>query len=323
MSNPPVPSPANPAATAPAVAPYNFLRPPRISRDRRATLEGLYTRFATSFQAQLSSRLRSPADVVLTAVDQATFGEFMLSLAAPCAAFVFDMGNGSEGLLNMGTDFSMFIVDRLFGGPGEVQEVDRTLTQLERLVVKGITDRTLALLGEAWREHMAFEPVVVAFESQPEALQIANQEDNVLVTHLAVHAGAFTGTVSICIPLLALEPFLQEKPMVVRQSVRSTAAEQAESRSRIESSLRVAHVPVTARFPIVHLRARDVATLAVGQVIRTGYAPDVPLEVHVNGRRRFLGAPGHVRRTVGIRVTQVCPTGQAEPNGRATRAKVV
>jgi flagellar motor switch protein FliM len=323
MSSPEMPIPGKPAAPAASVAPYNFLRPPRISRDRRATLEALYGRFAASFQAQLSSRLRSPADVVLTAVDQATFGEYILSLPTPCAAFVFELGNGTEGVLNMGTDFSMFIVDRLFGGPGEVHEVDRTLTQLERLVVKGVTDRTLILLGEAWRDHMAFEPVLVAFESLPEVLQIANQEDNVLVTHLAVHAGAFSGTVSVCIPLLALEPFLQEKPMAVRQTARATDAERAESRSRIESSLRVAHVPVTARFPLVHLRARDVATLTVGQVIRTGFAPDVPLEVHVNGRRRFLGAPGHVRRTVGIRITQVCPTGQAEPNGRATRAKVV
>ena len=44
-------------------------------------------------------------------------------------------------------------------------------------------------------------------------------------------------------------------------------------------------------------QARDVAALRVGQVIHTGYSLDVPLEVHVNGRRRFLGLPGRLTRS--------------------------
>ena len=38
--------PAVPAPAGPEILPYNFLRPPRISRDRRATLEGIHNRFA-------------------------------------------------------------------------------------------------------------------------------------------------------------------------------------------------------------------------------------------------------------------------------------
>jgi flagellar motor switch protein FliM len=42
------------------VVSYNFLRPPRIAKDRRVQLESIYARFALSLQSMLSSRLRTP-----------------------------------------------------------------------------------------------------------------------------------------------------------------------------------------------------------------------------------------------------------------------
>lgn len=315
------------AAPAPSVEvlPYNFLRPPRISRDRRATLGGIYGRFAVAMQGLLSSRLRLPMDVVVGSVEQATFGEFLLSMGNPCAAFVFDLGDGqqSQGVLDMSTELSLYIVDRMFGGPGEVRSADRPLTQLERLLLKSIADRALGFLGEVWHDYLPLDPVQTGFEAVPDALQIASKEDNVLVANIDVRGGQFAGLMTVCMPLHALELFLQEKPAAVRQAARANPAEQAANRTNLEASLRVANLPVAARFPIFTMRARDVAALSVGQVIHTGFPLDVPIEVQVNGRRRFLGVPGQVRGGMGIRVTTVLPAGQAEPKERAMRARVV
>ena len=60
------------------VVPYNFSRPPRVSKDRRANLESIYTRFALSLQALLASLLRAPLDVVVGSVEQAMFSEYIL-----------------------------------------------------------------------------------------------------------------------------------------------------------------------------------------------------------------------------------------------------
>ena len=317
--------PAAPPTAQVEVVPYNFLRPPRISRDRRATIEGIYGRFAVALQALLSSRLRLPMDVVVGSVEQATFGEFLLSMGNPCAAFVFDLGDGhnSQGVMDFSAELSLYLVDRMFGGPGEVRPADRPLTQLERLLVKQFADRALGFLGEVWQDFLPFSPVQTGFESVPDALQIANKEDNVLVANIDVRGGQFAGLMTVCVPLHALELFLQEKPAAVRQTAKVNPVEQAQQRMNLESSLRVAALPVTARFPVFSLRAGDVAKLAVGQVIHTSFPLDVPLEVHVNGRRRFLGVPGQLRRGMGVRITNVLPSGQAEPKERAARARVV
>src|SRR5690349_24043167 len=111
---------------------YNFSRPPRVSRDRRGTLESIYARFALSVQALLSSLLRTPMDVVFNGVEQAMFSEYVLSLGTPCASFTFEVGPrvGGEGALDLSTEFAFHLVDRLFGGTGDTPSLARPLTPL-------------------------------------------------------------------------------------------------------------------------------------------------------------------------------------------------
>lgn len=312
-----------PARQMPDAETYNFLRPHRISKDRRSTLDVIYQRFAVALQALLSSRLRHVTDVSVASVEQATFAEFIMSLSTPCSAFVFDLGDpqGIQGVLDIGTDLAYHLIDRMFGGPGQSRDVGRPLTALERLVLKGVVDHALGFFGEAWHDHIKFAPAQVGFESLPDQLSVASREDNVLVANVEVKSGGFSGLLTVCVPLLALETFLQEKRTTTGRA-RVSDADRAQSRVQIDATLRNAHVTVTAQFPPFLLRARDVAALVPGQVIHTGFALDVPVEVHVRGRRRFLGMPGQVRRSTGVRISHVIPAAQAESKARV-RARVV
>ena len=318
-------TPAAPAETAIEVIPYNFLRPPRIARDRQALLNGIYQRVAVSLQALFSSRLRTPVDVVLSSVEQATFAEFIFSLASPCAAYVHDLGDkvGGKGVLDMGTDLSYYLIDRLFGGPGENQDMKRPLTILERTVVGGAADRIWGLVQEAWADHLAFTPGYSGFESSPDALQIANREDNVLVANIEVRAGSFAGLITMCVPLLSLESFLQEKPTRHFHNIKSTPAERDATRRTIELSLRGSQLELKARFPLFQLKARDVGRLEVGQVIHTGHPYDVPVEVYVRGQRRFVGTLGQSRRYVGLRITHQLHHQRPEGTPRSSRGRLV
>ncbi len=315
------------AAPEPAVEviPYNFLRPPRIAKDRQALLNGIYQRIGVSLQSLFSSRLRTAVDVTLASVEQATFAEFIFSLATPCAAYIYDLGDkiGGQGVLDLGTEFSYFLVDRLFGGPGEAHELKRPLTVLERTVVRGMSDKVMAIVQDAWADHLAFDPAYAGFESSPDALQVANREDNVLVSNIEVRTGPFSGLITMCVPLLALEGFLQEKPTRHFHSVKSSQAERDAARNTIEEALRASKLEVRARFPLFYLRAREVSRLEVGQVIHTGHPSDVPVELHVRGQRRFLGALGQSRQYVGLRVTQPLPSHRHEGAPRASRGRLV
>ncbi|MEP6571534.1 MAG: FliM/FliN family flagellar motor switch protein [Gemmatimonadota bacterium] len=318
-------APAVPQAAAADVIPYNFLRPPRISKDRQALLDGIYARLALSLQALFSSRLRAPVDVILSSVEQATFAEFIFSLANPCAAYIYELGEkaGGQGVIDLGIDLAYHIVDRLFGGPGETQDVKRPLTHLERMVVKGMADRVFGLLAESWHDYLTIVPEYSGFESAPDVLQIANREDNVLVANVEVRSATFSGLMTICLPLLSLEAFLQEKPTRYSHNNRASAHERAIGKTMVEQTLRATRLELTAKFPPFMLRARDVAALTVGQVVHTGHPCDVPIEVHVRGRRRFLGALGQSRRYMGLKITHVLADARHEAAARTSRGRVV
>lgn len=317
-------APAAPEQTV-EVIPYNFLRPPRIAKDRQALLNGIYQRLAVSLQAVFSSRLRSSVDVVLSSVEQATFAEFIFSLASPCAAYVHDLGDkvGGQGVIDMGSDLSYYLIDRLFGGPGEAPDLKRPLTQLERTVVRGVADKVWGLAAEAWADHLTFAPSYVGFESSPDALQIANREDNVLVANIEVKSGGFAGLITMCVPLLSLETFLQEKPTRHFHNVKSSPAEREQTRRMIEGLLRISQLELKARFPLFQLKARDVGKLEVGQVIHTGHPYDVPVELYVRGQRRFVGTLGQSRKYVGLRITQQLHSQRPDATPRSSRGRLV
>ncbi len=310
------------APKGPDVQPYNFLRPPRISKERRAIIEAIHARFALNLQSFLSSRLRQSTDVTITSVEQATFAEFVFSLGNPCASFIFRLGDatGTQAALDLGTDLAYHIVDRLFGGPGESRDVRRPLTSLEQMVVKGIAERSMAMLRDAWGDYLPMQPSYAGFESTPETLQIASREDNVLVANIEVRSTGCNGIFTICTPLLAFEAFLQEKsgPVVGQQRGSNPGGRQL-----VERNLRRVLVPVLARFPSFRLRARDVAALRVGQVIHTGQALDTAIDVLVNGRRRFAGGLGQSRGFLGVRISATIADAPADGKTNAPRGRVL
>ena len=298
---------------------YNFLRPPRITRDRQGTLEAIYSRFAVLLQTMLSSRLRTATDVMVSSVEQATFSEFQFSLANPCAAFFFELAEGSDefAAMDLGTDMAFYLVDRLFGGPGESAGIERAITPLERLVVRGIAEKILELFGEAWSEHLPFKPVDPVFEATPESLQIANEQDNVLVGNLEVKSGSFAGWISTCIPLTALEHFLQEKPSRSLQAKTRNADRRSETRAIVESVIRTIRVPVAARFPEFSLKSTDIARLAPGRTIMTGHTLSAQVEMQVCGHPYLKGAVGKAQNFIGLRITE-----QSKARNRGFSARI-
>jgi flagellar motor switch protein FliM len=306
------------------VVPYNFSRPPRVSKDRRANLESIYTRFALSLQALLASLLRQPLDVVIGSVEQAMFSEYILSLGTPCASFVFDMGDrmGTQGTIDLSTDFAFHLVDRLFGGPGDPQALQRPLTLLEQAVVRNVTERALGLLREAWQDNLAMSPRVVGFESNPEMLQITSGEDNVLVTNLEIRSATFNGFIVLCLPMASLESFLQEKG-VSRPHARQSELEAAASRALAQGNLQHAHVEVVARFPTLWLTARQLSELVPGRVLQTGQACSESVEIQVNERLRFLGALGQVHQQLGLRLTECVQKPAAERPVQTRQGRVM
>jgi len=197
------------------------------------------------------------------------------------------------------------------------------MTQLEQTVIRGIADRTLQLFEHAWRDDHKFEVQAASFESTPETLSVASRDEPVLVATFEVRSGRFAGAISICMPLHALESYLQERPTQSARTGVVPDTERAANRKILEGTLRGANMVVRARFPLFKLRAGDIANLRAGQVIHTGHHLEVPIELMISGKRRFLGVMGQMHRNIGVRVTAVAGPQYQNNANRSPRGRVL
>ncbi len=286
---------------------YDFRRPHRVSKDRLRTLEAMYGRLVKSFEGWLMGRVRGVVELRLQSVEQLSFGEYILSLPTSCNSFLLDIKDragddavGEQAVIDIGRELAYFLVDRLFGGGSEATILDRAMTPIERLAVRVVAERVMALVQEIWEDHVELELGLSGFESIPEIIQAAAREAPVLVTNIYASFAGTSSLVSIALPLSVLEKFF------VTGSANSLAhvprREPAGQRVITEGALRATRVEVSARLPDFRLTMRDIAGLKAGSMLSTGIPIDSDVNLLVGSQPRFKSSAGRVGRKLAVRV---------------------
>lgn len=285
---------------------YDFKRPARISKDRKRSLQAIYGLCGKSFEGWLTSRTRDALQFELMSVEEISFGEFMLALPSPCASYVVDLTNhpGAHGVVDFGLEFAYYLVDRMLGGSGTVIQLDRSLSAIERMVVRIAAERLTQHMADAWQDYIPMDMEVTGFESIPEMLSVMNREDPVLVANMEVQVADISSVCLICLPFGILERFFSGDNNRREVSVQGSPEERSLDRTRIEASLREARLTVSARLPVFDVPIRDLFDLQEGQVLSTGLSPDTPLELLVSDQRRFVGSVGRIGQQLALRVEE-------------------
>ncbi|HEY0931129.1 MAG TPA: FliM/FliN family flagellar motor switch protein [Gemmatimonas sp.] len=298
-----------PAAAGLDVQVYDFRRPHRVSKERLRTLEAMYERLVKGLEAWLISRVRGQIEVRLQSVEQFSFGEFTLSLPMPCSSYIFDIaGTGQKGVIDVGPEFSTYIVDRLFGGEGTGSALTRALTPIERMAVRNVADKITGLLQEIWQDHVLMDLNITGFESSPEILQVVNREDPVLVANVEVNTGSVSSLLLLCLPFSVLDKFFTSSGQQ-RLALLSTNEQERElTRQRSEAALRATKVPLTARLPDFQLSMRDLAQITEGSVIPTAIPKDARVIIRAGTQERFIGNAGRVNGNLAVRIVDALPS---------------
>lgn len=290
---------------------YDFRRPARISKERSRSLLAMYGLLAKSIEGWVSGRVRDQIEVELQSVEQLTFGEFVLALPSPCASYIVDVEDGGQqGVIDFGHDFAYFLVDRLLGGVGMHAVPERTLSALERMVVRVAADRVASMLSECWKDYVRLGLEVSGFESIPEMLRVANREDPVLVANLLVAAGDVSSLVMLCLPFSTVEKFFTGTASR-RAEAQGTTEERVQDRETLETTLRDTHVTIGARWPSFPVPLAQLASMKPGDVFPTAITPETSVELFISDQRRFVGIPGRVGRNLAVRVVEIV---RPEPN---------
>jgi len=286
---------------------YDFRRPARVSKDRKRSLEAIYGLFVKTFEGWLAGRTRAPIQMNLAALEQLTYGEFQMSLRAPCAAYSFGVTQcpSQNCVIAMGSDFSYYLLDRLLGGPGHgVGMHDRALTVMERQVLKIVAAKAATQLSEVWQEYAELEFTEAGFESIPDMLRAASREEPYLIADMSVIAGEVECSITVALPFAGLDGFFTSDLRQPNSAEQTSPARVADRRSA-EGTVRSAALEVSVRLPSFSMPLSEVIDLKPGQLMTTPHFGATPVQIVVGDQTRFLGRPGRRGTRLAAEITEV------------------
>lgn len=290
----------------PRLATYDFRRPERVSKEQLKGLQSLFEAFARELSILFPPFLRTVVRVDLISIDQLTYDEFILSVARPTALAVLNMAPlEGNAVLELSPAMVFPIVDRVLGGKGQTLAEPRELTEIENRIASRIIMMILDSLKRSWDQLIEFRLSIVTIESDPLIVQIVAGSEMVVLVGYEIHVGEVVGSMNMCMPLLLLNPILDQISQQAHY-MRKLSPKLAElTRATIGQTLTKASLPVDAILGHAVLPLDEIARLQVGDIVQLNTSPDEPITVEVGGISRFLAQPGRKGEQSAVQLTGV------------------
>ena len=286
-------------------ATYDFRRPERVSKEQLRGLQGLFESFARELSVALPGYLRTSTRVELICIDQLTYDEFVLSVSRPTSLNIVDM-NPLPGncIVEIALGLAFPVIDRLLGGKGTVIEETRPLTEIEQKILSRMLKLILDSMTRAWTNIVKFNMKMLAHESDPLIVQIVSGSEMVILVAFEAHIGETTGTINLCIPLLALNPLLEK---ISAQSKYTVAAPTERISSyvveRVHNAVSKAVVPLAIDLGMAMLPVRELVNLQIGDIIELNTSVSGHVDVLVGDVPKFMAHPGKVGERTAVQIS--------------------
>jgi flagellar motor switch protein FliM len=269
------------------VVTYDFRHPDRVSKDQIRSLHLLHDRYARNVTTSLGAYLRSSVELSVTAVEQFSYSEFLLSLPDPTAFYGVSIRKfDTLGALELNPGVAFTIVDRMLGGAGRGAAPDRALTEIEQTVVDSVVRLLLEHLTETWRaviDNAQF--TIQGRETRPQMLPVAGRNEIMIVMSFDIKIAEVHGMLHICLPVAMVEAaglsFSQGWQQVASEPTMVQREWLLENVGRIQ-------LPVTAALT-TSLFAREVLQLAEGDVINLGVPTQAAINVQIGDIVKYAG----------------------------------
>jgi flagellar motor switch protein FliM len=291
---------------------YDFRRPNKFSKEQIHAIQAIHENYARLLATYLSAHLRTVVHINVHSVEQLTYEEFIRSLPNPTIMNIFQM-NPLEGnaVLEINPIIVFTLIDRLFGGPGKAPDKTRDLTDIERVVIERVMNRSLDILKEAWDNIIQIKPKLEFIEMNPLFTQIVSPTEMVVLVSFRAQLGDNEGLLNLCFPFLVLEPIINK--LSAHYWFAGTAKEVTQDViQRTIDRVEKASLNISVMLGKTDIRVGELLELQPGDVIMLDRKVNHPVEILVGSKKKFLGRPGVTGSKMAVQITSVVKEGDEE-----------
>jgi flagellar motor switch protein FliM len=250
-----------------AYEPYDFRCGDKLSKEHVRTLQVIHENFARLFTSSISAYLRSTIQIDLISIEQVPYEEYIRSVSDSLINVLNVAPVSGQAMLEVDLRMLFAILDRLLGGIGEGHvKPGKDLTDVEKVLAKGVIRRALSELAAAWHDVVELEFSVASVETSAQFIQIVPPNDTVVLMLFDIILGDQQGAMSLSIPYMLLKPIAARLDAThwfasTKRTSHTLAPKMAE-RLREETK-----VPCIARIGTSGISVQTLANLQVGQIM--------------------------------------------------------
>lgn len=267
---------------------YDFRRPDRVAKDQLRSIHSLHENFARSVASSLSAYLRTYVSSQLIAVEQLSFSEVLAAISSPTSIVALRMRpHEGSALLEVSNSIVFPMIEILLGGTGKtLQNINRDTTEIERSILDGVLRLLLKDLTVAWQTMAEIEFFLEGYQSGPDLFRFFPPNEAMLEVSMELTMGQHKGLIIISIPSIIVKMQRQK----LNQQVKLKKGKRSDSDyERMLRLVQPAQVNADVRLNGQVLLLKDLVEMNVGDVVSLGYAVTRPLDLHLNGTRKFRG----------------------------------
>jgi len=196
------------------------------------------------------------------------------------------------------------IIDRILGGSGISKPYNRTLTDIEKIVISKVMKSALKILQESWQQSVRMETNLERLESNPRLIRLMATDDPVVLILLNIKLKDISNMISLCLPLTTVKR--------VFDGLRRWTELNSESSEKIESHSNEMYTHIldlrmtlSAQYESSPVTLGDFLKLQKGDIIKLQSTSKDRVLILVEGQERFQGEPGVVNGQRAIRICDV------------------
>ncbi|MBS3984528.1 MAG: flagellar motor switch protein FliM [Selenomonadales bacterium] len=288
---------------------YDFRRPNRFSKGNLSLLSLVHDHFARQLANFLTAYLRVPVVAKLATVDQVAFEDLVVSLPAHTVAAVFALSSYGLGIINMGYDLSIPIIDLICGGSGDVAKRGRPVTEIEVNMYRRLVAYMLERYEVAWKDTFPLACALQSLETNPRLIQSIPPQEMVAVVTLSLTINKVQGILSVCLPFMTIDSIINRPKVEASETVRLDYRERWQDRRR---TLGQAMLSLAALLGAGEISVREFLHLSVGDVVAVDKKPGELIDLLVEDRRAFAVQPGIVDTQLAVQVVAARLGGEEE-----------
>lgn len=294
---------------------YDFRRPIKLSKEYTNTLFMIFENFSKVASNFLTTQLRQSVEIVLEAVEQMSYDEFIRSIPKFTLLTLFSAENLSgTQMLEVNPQFSVQAIDLLCGGgKTNIDNIAKRnkFTDIEIGMLEEVMENILKAFEIAWSEIIDTKTKILSLETNPQLGQSMSPNEPVILASFTVEIYKQKSFINICIPYISFENILDK--LSFRNWFDFEKEINDESRDILSNSIMSAPLDLEVVLGSSNITVSDFLDIELGDIIQLDVKSKDPLKLFVEDKLHFLVKPGKVKEKLGVEILQFI--GEGEQNG--------